>query len=1600
MRKTLRMWISPTPGLGLRSWWLPMLLWLASASAWAQTVTVGSTTVPPVTPATSSYFYGPLYRSSNDAGSTFNYSRYAHLYTPAELGIPTGAVITQLEWLKADAGQVTGNNTFNVWLENSSRTTLGTTQTWSALSATATPAYTSTTQQVTGAAGAYFSVTLTQPFTYTGGNLLILTDWEKQGSASAAVNFVTNPATGFGLGYANSAALTGTTALTAVSYGDRRPTLRVTYTPGGPCTAPPTAGTVVASATSACAGSPVSFSLQGASFGTGMTYQWQSSTNGTTFTNISGATSPGYSVASLSATTYFRAVLTCSGQTATTPAVQVTVAAPTYATVPFTESFEATWVDACNTRDVPSNSWRNTPATGNNSWRRNDDGASAAWTSTLGAYTPAASQGSSSARFHSYNSSSGTVGTLDLYANLSTAGNKLLSFDFINTSGTDSLTVHLSTDGGATFGPALVRRTTASTWTTVNVGLPATTSATAIIRFRVRSDFSTTDVGLDNVNLSVLTGVPGCVTNVTPANNATNVGRPLTITWSPGTTGITTGYDVYFGTTATPPLVSSNQSGTSYTPASLAANTTYYYQVVARNANGAATGCAVSQFTTGSTFNYCSSGLGSYCGTADITAVAITGTTLNNAGTTCSVTNGSGYTAYPATGSTTATLSAGTPYQLSVTASASAILSVWVDYNQNGAYEASEWQQITTASTANAPTTITLNVPSNAVQGVTGLRIRSRSQGSPNGATDACTEFFSGETEDYLVTIAPVPACPAVTNLAVTTRTSTSATISFTTPSAGTSYTVTYTAANGTPVTVSPNPTASPITLSGLAPATNYTVAITTNCAGSQTSVTNYLTFVTQIGNDECATAQLLTSAATCSPTNGTVFQASQSTGTIPACNLTSPGTADDDVWYRFVATGAAHDIRLVEGAGFAGVMQLFSGSCGSLTAVQCIGNATANGVEVMQATGLTPNQTYYVRIYSFSGTAPTAANGGFTICVSAPTPPPANDNCATAQVLTPGATCNPTSGSTWLATQSTGTIPTCGLTSPGTADDDVWYSFVATSTGHQIDVDELTGFDAVVQVFSGSCGTLTALQCIDNSSSGGAEQLRVYGLTPNQTYYVRIYSFSATAPSSSDSNFTICVTTAPTPAANDECATATPLTVQFGTACVSPIIGNNINASASANIPAPGCASYSGGDVWYSVVVPATGTLTLETGAGSGSGTSITDTGMAAYSGTCGNLALIECDDDDSPNGLYSKLDLTGLTPGSTIYVRVWEFGNDLQGEFSLCAITPSNCAAPTAPLSTVTSNSATLSWSGTTATGATYEVQYGAPNFTLGTGTNVTGITTTTTTLSGLNPDTEYCYYVRQNCGTVNGQSAWVGPTCFRTNVLAAANDEPCNAVTATVNQFGNLSGLTGTTIGATTSTGGGLPNSLPACSPTLAPRDVWYRVTLPAGMTSMNAVFSGNAAGMVRLYTATNCSTAFTLVGCQASAGPNTSVGRVTFTGLTAGGTYYVAVSGFGAGDTPGAFTVTAKRNALAGGEVSIFPNPVAGGSALNVRVSGIKPGTVRCEVLNALGQVVLTRSAEVRNGSMEQVLNTQGLAKGMYQVRLTAGSDVVVQKVVVD
>ncbi len=308
----------------------------------------------------------------------------------------------------------------------------------------------------------------------------------------------------------------------------------------------------------------------------------------------------------------------------------------------------------------------------------------------------------------------------------------------------------------------------------------------------------------------------------------------------------------------------------------------------------------------------------------------------------------------------------------------------------------------------------------------------------------------------------------------------------------------------------------------------------------------------------------------------------------------------------------------------------------------------------------LLPQTTYYYWVRSMcAGSESAWASGSFTT----PTTPPANDDCNNAVGLTvnPDLTCAATTaGNTLGATNSNVPVGTC----TGNPDDDVWYSFVATSTLHNIVLSNVvatgtsTSTSLYTQVFSGACGSLTSLQCGTTNSTNAS------GLTVGQTYYVRVYNSNGAGANNS---FNICVNTPPAPPANDVCAGAVALTVG-GNFNANAIVSTNVNAVTDGTTS---CQSSRGDNVWYSVVVPASGKVTLEVQGVAGSG--FVDSVLSIHSGTCGSLTSIACDDDAGVDN-FSLVSVTGQTPGATLYVSVWRYtgsagGGSTTGEFRISA-------------------------------------------------------------------------------------------------------------------------------------------------------------------------------------------------------------------------------------------------------------------------------------------------------------------------------------------
>lgn len=279
----------------------------------------------------------------------------------------------------------------------------------------------------------------------------------------------------------------------------------------------------------------------------------------------------------------------------------------------------------------------------------------------------------------------------------------------------------------------------------------------------------------------------------------------------------------------------------------------------------------------------------------------------------------------------------------------------------------------------------------------------------------------------------------------------------------------------------------------------------------------------------------------------------------------------------------------------------------------------------------------------------------------------PANDDPCNATPLTVNtASCVYIGGTNVAATSSAGVpAPGCGFYNGG----DVWYSAVVPANGILIvDTDDGTLTDAAMAFYSGTCSALTLIECDDNDSPNGSmPMINRSGLTPGSTIFIRIWEFGNNV----FGTFNICASTPNTPP-NDNPCSALPLTVNNNCSFTA---ATNTDATPTSGIPAPGCGAYLGGDVWFTYTVPASGAVYIDALPGT-----MTDGAMAVYSAPdCnGPFSLIACDDDNSVNGSMPYLNILGQTPGSTLYIRFWEFNNDNRGTFSICVQYSGACGFP----------------------------------------------------------------------------------------------------------------------------------------------------------------------------------------------------------------------------------------------------------------------------------------------------------------------------------
>jgi hypothetical protein len=565
------------------------------------------------------------------------------------------------------------------------------------------------------------------------------------------------------------------------------------------CSGIPSPGNTLTSSASVATGSTVNLSLSTPPTGSGLTYQWQSAPTSTgSWTNI--GTSAATYTATVSATTWYRCIVTCSGVTTGTSApVQVTA--------------------------VVAN---NIPISGSSSV--------ACGTSTL-IYDHAGASTDYSINANGYivlNNNLGSTSVISLTGTYATEANY------------DYLRIY---NGTGTAGTLIASYSGSGTIT------PFTSSAGQTITVQFTSDVSANAAGISlNAVYSGSCVVPVCSGTPTPGNT---ISSPSFVAAPSGNVNLSL-QNATVGTGVTYQWQSSTSQTGTYTNIGGATSSTYTATVSSVTWFRCVVTCAGNSGTSDPvqvTLTACIPTMTYGCTDGDVIARVILNTLDNNSGTGCP--SGTlGYSNYTTNAALTTTLQPSTSYSCIVYAGQyAANYAAWIDYNDNLVFEASERIGYTLStvagsgfvgvlgSSASFPVTLACTPPA----GQHLLRIREVYNQTSGVTITPCGNnegFGYGEIEDYMITIAPAPACPSPGLVSSITASSNSVALTWATScSSASSYDFEYgpvgfTLGSGTLVsnqTVTISAPNASYTVTGLQAGTNYDIYYRANC-GSSTS--------------------------------------------------------------------------------------------------------------------------------------------------------------------------------------------------------------------------------------------------------------------------------------------------------------------------------------------------------------------------------------------------------------------------------------------------------------------------------------------------------------------------------------------------------------------------------------------------------------------------------------------------------------------------------------------------------------------------------------------------------------------------------------------
>jgi hypothetical protein len=538
------------------------------------------------------------------------------------------------------------------------------------------------------------------------------------------------------------------------------------------CTGTPTAGTAVSSVSTVCPTVNYNLSLTGNTQAAGLTYQWQSATSATgPWTNIPTGTTPSF-ITSQTVDTWYQCIVTCSGLSATSSVIGVT-----------TNSFMNCYCGSAATVPSADEEIYNVTVNGGST--------DPLYANANGCATAAPGPGSVQGGYSNFT----TIAPLTTLTTGQTVAFSIdqdecdgptyfangigvwVDFDHSGTFDNPSELVYMdqaTVTGPRTVSGSFLVPTTAMTGNTVmRVVCADGYSATSWAPLTPCLSYSYGETEDHLINIIAATpcaGTPDAGTALASLATACPT-TPVNLSLDSATVASGISYQWLSAASASGPWTALAGANNAVYSTTVASDTYFACVLTCANSSASDTSTAVLVLSTPFYQCYCntvnSGGSGSLM---DDVAFGNGGSSFWNNNTATTQPTASPY--YSAFTSGPSVIQ-GMDYTVGVTIQAplvytGAIVSVWIDYDQSGSYEAEEWTQVGTNIAGNTTGTVNITIPMTALTGNTGMRVRSSGNFNQNGEGDPCTNMGSGETEDYVINILPAPDCANPTGITAT----------------------------------------------------------------------------------------------------------------------------------------------------------------------------------------------------------------------------------------------------------------------------------------------------------------------------------------------------------------------------------------------------------------------------------------------------------------------------------------------------------------------------------------------------------------------------------------------------------------------------------------------------------------------------------------------------------------------------------------------------------------------------------------------------------------------------------------------------------------